>query len=177
MEDRFEEYQYLGEATVKKYYKHYLQYWEEDIMQTAYLGVFKALKKVDMSRIDDPKKLNMYIVRGVRNEIMNWEANLFGSRGTVRREAIYNTTTINSPHGFGDGLEFIEGLREENEDILINNIDIKNAISKLNEEEKEIVRYIMEGRKMIELAREKNINKDKLQRQKKKTLEKLKILL
>jgi hypothetical protein len=60
---------------------------------------------------------------------------------------------------------------------MIRNIDLRRCLKTLKEEELMIMNWIASGRKMIDLSRETGINKDKLQRQKKKVLEKLRISL
>ena len=57
---------------------------------------------------------------------------------------------------------------------MIMNIDLRRCLKTLKEEELMIMNWIASGRKMIDLSRETGINKDKLQRQKKNILNKLK---
>ena len=90
----FEKYKYLGVATARKYYSHYFIKWEEDVLQTAYLGVYRALKDVDLTKIKNEVSLNAYITLKVRGEIMKWEKSLFGSIGSKRREVEYNMLSL-----------------------------------------------------------------------------------
>ena len=52
--------------------------------------------------------------------------------------------------------------------------ELRRCLKTLKEEELMIMNWIASGRKMIDLSRETGINKDKLQRQKKNILNKLK---
>jgi DNA-directed RNA polymerase specialized sigma subunit len=63
------------------------------------------------------------------------------------------------------------------EEMLIRNIAIKSAYDKLDDIEKDIVRCLMTGGKVINVARNRGINKDKIQRMKKKVLNKLSVEL
>ena len=90
----FDKYKYLGVATARKYYSHYFVKWEEDVLQTAYLGVYRALKDADITKINNEVSFNAYVVLKVRGEIMKWEKSLFGSIGSKRREVEYNMLSL-----------------------------------------------------------------------------------
>ena len=180
MEKLFDKYKYLGLATVRKYYSHYLMNWEEDVIQTAYLGVYKAIKKMNIEKISNEVSFNSYIVWQVRGEIRNWEVSLFGKKDSARRDVEYNMMSLdyeiydneNNKKTQADNL-----VDDYTEDLTITRTDIKAALNKLNDDEKEIVYYIMGGRNMMDLVRSKGITKNKMQYQKKKVLEKLKVML
>ena len=180
MEKLFDKYKYLGLATVRKYYSHYLMNWEEDVIQTAYLGVYKAIKKMNIEKISNEVSFNSYIVWQVRGEIRNWEVSLFGKKDSMRRECEYGMISIdyavfdkeNNKTSPVDNL-----IDPYTVDLTITRTDIKAALNKLNDDEKEIVYYIMAGRNMMDLVRSKGITKNQMQYKKRKTLEKLKIML
>ena len=174
----FEKYKYLGVATARKYYSHYFLKWEEDVLQTAYLGVYKALKDADITKINNEVSFNAYIVLKVRGEITKWEKSLFGSTGSKRREVEYSMISLDySLHDLenDEKITILDTLADtQNEDDMIRDIDLRKCLKTLKEEELMIMNWIASGRKMIDLSRETGINKDKLQRQKKNILNKLK---
>ena len=177
----FEKYKYLGTATARKYYSHYFVKWEEDVLQTAYLGVYRALKDADITKINNEVSFNAYIVLKVRGEIMKWEKSLFGSIGSKRREVEYNMLSLDySLHDSeaDERITILDTLTDTQvEDDMIRNMDLRRCLKTLKEEELMIMNWIASGRKMIDLSRETGINKDKLQREKKRTLEKLRVSL
>ena len=177
----FDKYKYLGIATARKYYSHYFVKWEEDVIQTAYLGVYKALKDVDLTKIKNEVSLNAYITLKVRGEIVKWEKSLFGSTGSKRREVEYNMLSLDySLHDSeaDERITILDTLTDtQTEDDMIGNIDLRRCLKTLKEEELMIVNCIASGRKMIDLSRETGINKDKLQRQKKNILKKIEKML
>ena len=180
MENLFNQYKHIGLATVRKYYSHYLMNWEEDVIQTAYLGVYKAIKKMDIEKINNEVSFNSYIVWQVRGEIRNWEVSLFGKKDSARRDVEYNMMSLDYEIYDNESNKKTQAdnlVDDYTEDLTIIRTDIKNALNKLNEEEKEIVYYIMSGRKLMDLVRVRGITKNQMQYQKRKTLEKLKILL
>jgi RNA polymerase sigma factor (sigma-70 family) len=177
----FEKYKYLGVATARKYYSHYFMKWEEDVIQTAYLGVYKALMKIDTKKVKDEVSIKSFITYRVRAEIKNWEVGLFGTKDSKRREMEYNMLSMeyeirsnNSGHK-EEQKEFL--VDDYSEEMLIRDIAIKSAYDKLDDIEKDIVRCLMTGGKVINVARNRGINKDKIQRMKKKVLKKLSIEL
>ena len=174
----FEKYKYLGIATARKYYSHYFVKWEEDVIQTAYLGVYRALKDVDLTKIKNEVSLKAYITLKVRGEITKWEKSLFGGAGTKRREAEYSMISLNySLHDSeaDERITILDTLTDtQAEDDMIRDMDLRRCLKTLKEEELMIMNWIASGRKMIDLSRETGINKDKLQRQKKKIINKLK---
>ena len=174
----FEKYKYLGVATARKYYSHYFIKWEEDVLQTAYLGVYRALKDVDLTKIKNEVSLNAYITLKVRGEIMKWEKSLSGSIGSKRREVDYNMLSLDYSLHDSEADErktILDTLTDtQAEDDMIRDMDLRRCLKTLKEEELMIMNWIASGRKMIDLSRETGINKDKLQREKKKIINKLK---
>lgn len=177
----FEKYKYLGIATARKYYSHYFVKWEEDVIQTSYLGVYRALKDVDLTKIKNEVSLKAYITLKVRGEITKWEKSLFGGAGTKRREVEYSMLSLDySLHDSeaDERITILDTLTDtQAEDDMIRDIDLKRCLKTLKEEEMMIINWVASGRKMIDLSRETGINKDKLQRQKKRILGELRVLL
>ena len=127
----FEKYKYLGTATARKYYSHYFIKWEEDVLQTAYLGVYRALKDVDLTKIKNEVSLNAYITLKVRGEIMKWEKSLFGSIGSKRREVEYSMLSLDySLHDSeaDERITILDTLADtQAEDDMIRDIDLKKV--------------------------------------------------
>ena len=173
IEEAFEKNQRLVHFVVNKYYSSYKDSYEEDLVQTGNIGLWEALNKIDVARVYNEKSITNWLVWGIRTKINEFINKMYGYAGTKRREQEYKLTSYNKTTT-EDNCEMIDILSNENgigccvedEDSIINNLDLQNAIEKLNDIQKKIIYFILKGYEQKEIANLLGISEYKVSRYK-----------
>lgn len=171
--ESFKKNQRLVHFVVNKYYLSYKGNYEEDLVQCGLIGLWDSLNSIDVARVYNEKSITNWIVWGIRTKINEFINKMFGYAGTKRREEEYRLTSYNKATT-EDNCEMIDILSNENgigdctenEDTIINNLDLQNAIEKLNDIQKQIIHFILKGYEQKEIADLLQISEYKVSRYK-----------
>ena len=173
IEEAFERNQRLVHFVVNKYYSSYKDSYEEDLIQCGNIGLWEALNKIDVARIYNEKSITNHLVWGIRTSINEFVNKIFGYAKTKRREEEFKLTSYNRTTT-EDNCEMIDILSNENgigcnaedEDSIINSLDLRNAMQKLNKVQKQIIYFILKGYEQKEIAELLQISEYKVSRYK-----------
>ena len=173
IEEAFKNNQRLVHFVVNKYYSSYKDSYEEDIVQCGLIGLWEALNKIDVARVYNEKSVTNWLVWGIRTKINEFINKMFGYAQTQKREENYKLISYNKTTT-EDNCEMIDILSNENgigcnaedEDTIINNLDLQNAMEKLNEVQKQIIYFILKGYEQKEIADLLQISEYKVSRYK-----------
>lgn len=173
IEEAFNNNQRLVHFVVNKYYSSYKDSYEEDVIQCGNIGLWEALNKIDVAKVYNQKSITNHLVWGIRTSINQFINKMFGYSGTKRREEEYKITSYNKTTT-EDNCEMIDILSNENgigcnaedEDSIISNLDLQNAIRKLNDIQKQIIHLILKGYEQKEISEELQISEYKVSRYK-----------
>lgn len=146
-------------------------YDREDLIQIGYMTVIKAIDSYDLKRRGG---FTAYVSRAIRNNFYyeirkRSKQNYETSYDKILEERVY-LDLISIKENFGTEEKIIQ--KEEC-------YKLKNALSKLSNEEKEFLFYVLEGGygALREYSNLKKVSYGTLQKRKKKILEKLKLLM
>ena len=173
IEEAFERNQRLVHFVVNKYYSSYKGNYEEGIVQCGMIGLWNGINTIDPAKIYNQKSITNWLVWSIRTSINEFVNKMFGYSGTKRREEEYKLTSYNKATT-EDNCEMIDILSNENgigcnaedEDTIINNLDLQNAMKKLNEVQKQIIYFILQGYEQKEIADLLQISEYKVSRYK-----------
>ena len=173
IEEAFNKNQRLVHCVVNKYYSSYKNNYEEDLIQCGNIGLWEALNKIDVAKVYNQKSITNHLVWGIRTSINEFVNKMFGYAQTKKREENYKLTSYNKTTT-EDNCEMIDILSNENgigccaedEDTIINNLDLQNAMKKLNEVQKQIICFILRGYEQKEISYLLQISEYKVSRYK-----------
>lgn len=173
IEEAFEKNQRLVHFVVNKYYSSYKESYEEDLIQCGNIGLWEGLNSIDVARVYNQKSITNWLVWSIRTSINSFINKMFGYSGTKRREEEYKLTSYNKTTT-EDNCEMIDilsnengiGCNSEDEDTIINNLDLQNAMKKLNDIQKQIIYFILKGYEQKEIADLLQISECKVSRYK-----------
>lgn len=173
IEEAFNKNQRLVHFVVNKYYSSYKESYEEDIVQCGSIGLWEALNKIDVARVYNEKSITNHLVWGIRTSINEFINKMFGYAQTKKREENFKLTSYNKATT-EDNCEMIDILSNENgigcnaedEDSIISNLDLQNAMKKLNKVQKQIIYFILKGYEQKEIADLLQISEYKVSRYK-----------
>lgn len=161
----FEENRKYVNMTLSRHYSCYKEsIWWEDIQQCALIGLYNAIKTLDINRV---KSFRNHIITSIRKEVLYFENAMFGSKGFSKRAAnnagIESLNKSVSEEHEEERINCLSDLDHEEysisltENKIINNLDLYNAVDKLNENEKYIINGILENKTQRVIAKELNI--------------------
>lgn len=183
IEELFVYYKFLVKPTILKYYSRYFStMWIDDIFSCGQIGLYNGLININMDKVVDERSICAALVWAIRKEIKNFERSLFGAEKSNKREQIYKTSSYDKPVAEGCNLLQIlsssNSLSNEKDNFSIedriDHIDLYNEIEKLDEDEKYLIKRLLNDTTLEKIGEEMNISKDKVFRIKRKVFEKLK---
>lgn len=174
MEEAFEKNQRLVHFVVNKYYSSYKANYGEDLVQCGLIGLLDALNSIDVARVRNEKSISNHLAWGIRTEINKFVNKMFGYAQTKKREENFKLSSINKITTEDDKCEMVEilsnengiGCNSEDEDTIINNLDLQNAMEKLTETQKQIIHFLLKGYEQKEIADLLQISEYKVSRYK-----------
>ena len=160
IEEAFEKNQRLVHYIINKYYSSYKTNYGEDLIQCGLIGLWDALNSIDVARVRNEKSISTHLAWEIRSAINQFINKMFGYAGTKKREENFKLSSINKVTTKDDKCEMVEVLGNESgissciedEDTIINNLDLQNAMKKLNNIQKQIIHLILKGYEQKEIA-------------------------
>ena len=174
IEEAFEKNQRLVHYIINKYYSSYKTNYGEDLIQCGLIGLWDALNSIDAAKVRNQKSISNHLAWEIRSAINQFINKMFGYAGTKKREENFKLSSINKITTEDDKCEMVEVLSNEkgissfveDEDTIINNLDLQNAVKKLNNIQKQIIYLILKGYEQKEIANLLEISESKVCRYK-----------